>query len=174
MVSKSFRPQNDPGVNSSSNRNEYQEYFWPGFQGSRCVEITSFPPLFVHVYVSKSGSLNLLESSRPVICLYRDCFTISTKSNFHTFIQSWRENNHYVGFSEEWNTLLTQSLALCRIMYENEFNSTNLDHNVTYHNNSSYKLHDQHTTYSIVKLCVHYVEYKPTHKTSLPCTKIYT
>jgi hypothetical protein len=33
---------------------------------------------------------------------------------------------------------------------KNEFNSTNLEHNATYHNNSSYKLRDQHNTYIIV------------------------
>ena len=88
MMSKSFRPQYGPGVNSPSNRNEYQEYFWPGVQGDRWIELTIFPLLCAHVYVSKSGSLNLLEPSELVICLCRDCFTIFINSDFHIFIQS--------------------------------------------------------------------------------------
>jgi hypothetical protein len=87
MVSKSFRPQYVTGVNLSSNSNKYQEYFSQGVQGGRCVELT-LSPLCAHVYVSKSGNLNLLETSGPVICRYKDCFTIFTiftNSDFHTF-----------------------------------------------------------------------------------------
>jgi hypothetical protein len=32
-----------PGVDSASNRNEYQEYFLGG-KGSRCVRLTTLPP----------------------------------------------------------------------------------------------------------------------------------
>ena len=46
------------GVDSASNRNEYQEYFL-GVKSGRCVGL--------HVpIVLKSGSLNLLEHSGPV------------------------------------------------------------------------------------------------------------
>ena len=39
----SFRPHYDPGVDSASNRNEYQEYFMGG-KGGRCVWLTTLPP----------------------------------------------------------------------------------------------------------------------------------
>ena len=44
---KSFRPYYGPGVDSASNRNEYQEYFlWGGGwgNGGRCVRLTTLPP----------------------------------------------------------------------------------------------------------------------------------
>ena len=39
----SFRPHYDPGVDSASNRNEYQEYFLGGKDG-RCAGLTTLPP----------------------------------------------------------------------------------------------------------------------------------
>jgi len=39
---KSFRPHYDPGVDSASNRKEYQEYFVGGKSG-RCIGLT-LPP----------------------------------------------------------------------------------------------------------------------------------
>ena len=64
MVStKSFRPHYGPGVDSASNKNEYQEYFLGG-KGGRCVRLQHY---HLHVpIVLKSGSLNLLEASGPV------------------------------------------------------------------------------------------------------------
>jgi len=60
---ESLRPHYDPGVNSASNRNEYQEFLLGG-KGGRCVGLTTLPS---HVpIVMKSRSLNLLEPSRPV------------------------------------------------------------------------------------------------------------
>ena len=52
-----------PGVDSASNRNEYQDYFLGG-KGGRCVRLTTLPPSCA--VVMKSGSLNLLEPSGPV------------------------------------------------------------------------------------------------------------
>ena len=46
MVSLEFfieRLHYDPGVDSASNRNEYQEYFLGG-KGGRCVGLTTLPP----------------------------------------------------------------------------------------------------------------------------------
>jgi len=40
---QSFRPYYGPGVDSASNRNEYQEYFLGG-KGGRCVGMTTLPP----------------------------------------------------------------------------------------------------------------------------------
>ena len=58
-----------PGVDSVSNRNEYQEYFLEGKSG-RCVGLTTLPPSCGDCL--ESGSLNLLEpfgSSRPLMGL---------------------------------------------------------------------------------------------------------
>ena len=60
---KSFRSHYGPGVDSASNRNEYQEYFL-GDKDGRCVRLTTLPPSCAAV--TKSGNLNFLESSGPV------------------------------------------------------------------------------------------------------------
>ena len=59
----SFRPHYDPGVDSASNRNEYQEYFLRG-KGVRCVGLTTLPPSCA--VVMKYGNLNFLEPSGPL------------------------------------------------------------------------------------------------------------
>jgi len=57
---QSFRPHYGPGVDSSSNRIEYHEYF-QGDKGDRCVGLTTY---HLHVpTVLKSGRLNLSEPS---------------------------------------------------------------------------------------------------------------
>jgi len=62
----SFRPQYGPGVDSASDRNNYQEYFLRG-KGGRCLGLTIYR---LHVpIVFKSESLNLLEPSGPVMGL---------------------------------------------------------------------------------------------------------
>ena len=60
---KSIRSHYGPGVDSASNRNEYQEYFL-GVKRGRCVRLTTLPPSCA--VVTKSGSLNILEPSGPV------------------------------------------------------------------------------------------------------------
>jgi len=42
-LTKSFRPHYGSGVDSASNRNEYQKYFLGG-KGGRCVRLTTLPP----------------------------------------------------------------------------------------------------------------------------------
>jgi len=42
-LTESFRSHYGPGVDSASNRNEYQEYFLVGKEG-RCVGLTTLPP----------------------------------------------------------------------------------------------------------------------------------
>ena len=59
-----FRPHYGPGVDSTSNRNEYQEYFLGG-KGGRCVGLTTLLP-------SCADCLEILEPqpqglSRPVM-----------------------------------------------------------------------------------------------------------
>ena len=43
LLTQSYRPHFVPGVDSASNRNEYQEYFLEG-KGGRCVGLTTLPP----------------------------------------------------------------------------------------------------------------------------------
>ena len=58
-----FRPHCSPGVDSASNRNEYQEYFL----GVKMAVAKGWQPYLLHVpIVLKSGSLNLLEPPGPV------------------------------------------------------------------------------------------------------------
>jgi len=59
----SFRSHYGPGVDSASNRNEYQEHFLGGKNG-RCVRLTTLPPS--RAVVMKSGNLNFLEPSGPL------------------------------------------------------------------------------------------------------------
>ena len=60
---KPFRSHYGPGVDSASNRNEYQEHFLEG-KGGRCVRLTTLPPSCA--VVMKSGNLNFLEPSGPL------------------------------------------------------------------------------------------------------------
>ena len=60
---KSFPSHYGPGVDSGSNRNEYQQYFLGG-KGGRCVRLTTLPTSCA--VVTKSGNLNFLEPSGPV------------------------------------------------------------------------------------------------------------
>ena len=61
--SQSFRLHYGPGVDSASNRNEYQKYFL----GVKATGAYGWQPYHLHVpIVLKSGSLNLLEPSGPV------------------------------------------------------------------------------------------------------------
>ena len=59
----SFRPHYGPGVDSVSNRNEYQEYFL----GVKAASAQGSQPYHLHMPIFlKSGSLKLLEPSGPV------------------------------------------------------------------------------------------------------------
>jgi len=60
---KSFRSHYGPGVDSASNRNEYQEHFL-GSKGGQCVRLTTLPPSCA--VVIKSGNLNFVEPSGPL------------------------------------------------------------------------------------------------------------
>jgi len=51
------------GVDSASNRNEYQLYFLEG-KGGRCVRLTTLPPSCA--VIMKCGNLNFLEPSGAV------------------------------------------------------------------------------------------------------------
>ena len=65
------RPHSGPGVDSASNRNEYQEYFLGG-KGSWCIGLTTLPP-------SCADCLEIWEPQPPGVLrtcpgLWLDCF----------------------------------------------------------------------------------------------------
>jgi hypothetical protein len=62
-VTKSCWSHYGPGVDSATNRNEYQVYFLGG-EGGWCVRLTTLPPSCT--VVMKSGNLNFLEPSGPL------------------------------------------------------------------------------------------------------------
>jgi hypothetical protein len=63
MMTSYFQPLYGPGVDSASDRNEYQEYFL----GIKLAGAYGQQPCHLHVLiVLKYGSLNLLETSGPV------------------------------------------------------------------------------------------------------------
>jgi hypothetical protein len=63
MVPMGHNPHYGPGVDWTSNINQYQEYFLEG-KGGRCVGLTILPPSCADCH--EIGSLNLLEPSGPV------------------------------------------------------------------------------------------------------------
>jgi hypothetical protein len=69
-----FRPHHGPGVDSASNRNEYQEYFLGG-KGGWCVRLTDFPPSYADCHEiwepQPPGTLSACPD------LYRDGLTFS-------------------------------------------------------------------------------------------------
>ena len=88
---KSFRSHYGPGVDSASNRNEYQEHFLGG-KGGRCIRLTTLPPSCA--IVMKSGNLSFLEPSGPLqacngtalpLLLYIDYLCIDKCSNTNIF-----------------------------------------------------------------------------------------
>jgi hypothetical protein len=60
----SFRSHYGPGVDSASNRNEYQEYFLV-CKGGRCVGLTTLPP-------SCADCLQIWEP-QPIVSLKKTC-----------------------------------------------------------------------------------------------------
>jgi len=66
-VTFSFRPYHDPGVDSASSENEYQEHF---LGEKRPVREADNLTIFMCLMSWKSGSLNLLEPSGP----HRACY----------------------------------------------------------------------------------------------------
>jgi hypothetical protein len=63
LLTQSFRPHYDPGVDSASNRNECQEYFLRG-KGGRCIVLTTLPPSCADCL--EIWEPQLLEPSGPV------------------------------------------------------------------------------------------------------------
>ena len=48
-LAQSYRPRYSPGVDSTSNRNEYQEYFLKG-KCRRCIGLTTLPPAHANCF----------------------------------------------------------------------------------------------------------------------------
>ena len=69
---RSYPPYYGPGVDSASNRNEYQVYFLR-VKGGRCVRLTTLPPSYA--VVMKCGNLNFLEPFGPLQACNGTAFT---------------------------------------------------------------------------------------------------
>jgi hypothetical protein len=82
ISSGTFRPHYDPGVDSTSNRNDYQKYFLRG-KGSRCVALTTLSS-------SCADCLEIWDSQLPETL--RACPVLS--SHCFTFILSGNLNIH--------------------------------------------------------------------------------
>jgi hypothetical protein len=74
----SFRPYYGPGLDSASNRNEYQEYFLRG-KGGWCVGLTNLPPSCADCLEiwGETSSWNPLGLSRPVMGLLYQYISIA-------------------------------------------------------------------------------------------------
>jgi len=121
-LTKSFRPHYGPGVDSASNRNEYQKYFLEvkaaGAQG--------WQPYHLHVLtVLKSGSLTFLEPSGlvqacnglalplafinwPLLVLYEvwciRCRYQFSETQFHVIMIALDTRNwHYISLHADWS-----------------------------------------------------------------------
>ena len=127
---KSFRSHYGPGVDSSSNRNEYQEHFLGVKAALRTVMLTTLPPSCA--VVMKFGSLNFLEPSGPLhackgtdfylsdlklLCIYPSCFASLKMATCLT--------KHYVSvYKNIFNTFL--SILLVQLYQKKAHpNSTN-------------------------------------------------
>jgi len=93
---KSFRSHCGPGVDSASNRNEYQEYFLGG-KGGRCVRLTILPPS--SAVFTKSVNINFLEPSGPLqACNGTDLpfIELQNLSKFYSFQCTTQSTTHTV------------------------------------------------------------------------------
>ena len=86
------------GVDSASNRNEYQEDFLGG-KGDQCVRLTTLPPSFS--VVMKSGNLNFLEPPGPLqACNGTDLpFTRSPERQRLIFLLMFHKTAHFCSTS---------------------------------------------------------------------------
>ena len=126
---KSLRSHYGPGVDSASNRNEYQEYFLGG-KGGQCVRLTTYHhPVPLSRNLGIITSWNPLGHSRPVMgLLYLYLFTITTFYllleelilSFILFVlRTYKDNfpihNYLFGFYNARATALTLILLMWKI-----------------------------------------------------------
>jgi len=86
---KSFRSHDGPGVDSASNRNEYQEYFLEGKDG-RCVRLTTYHhPVPLSRNLGTLTSWNPLGLTRPVMETPLFTFTFYYDQQIHNYFTNY-------------------------------------------------------------------------------------
>ena len=121
-----------PGVDSASNRNEYQEYFLVG-KGDRCVRLTTLPPS--RAVFTKSGNLNFLKPSGPV----QICNGTVKKYIFAAVgvIIEWLDIMHGVTMKIDYVVLFrcnngctkaTQCTLTCAVLFGNDLSISQMKH----------------------------------------------
>jgi len=93
----SFWPHYGPGVNSASNRNEYQEYFLAD-KGGRCIGLTTLPPSCpdcVEIWEPQAPGI-LCACNRPVqVLLYLLPRLLRTITNVNGIDTEWKGQHTY-------------------------------------------------------------------------------
>jgi len=85
---KSFRSHYGTGVDSASNRNEYQEYFLGG-KGGRCVRLTTYlHPVPLSWNLRTLTSWNPLGLSRPVMGVALHFYSQTSRHNTTTSVRT--------------------------------------------------------------------------------------
>ena len=117
----SFRPHCGAGVDSASNRNEYQEYFLGG-KGGRSVGLTTLPHLLP--IVLKSGSLYLPGPSGPVQACTEIAFFILRIYTYIYMCVCARVHTHVIISSSALRKPLSISSRLYRATAFHEMSSS--------------------------------------------------
>ena len=89
---KYFRSHYGPGVESTSNRNEYQEYFL----GVKAAGAYGWQPTTIYAVVTQSGNLNFLETSGPLQTCNGTALPFYMKGEFSC--RSWLYTAHHVHY----------------------------------------------------------------------------
>jgi hypothetical protein len=105
-----FRQHCGPGVDSVSNRNEYQEYFL-GFKGGRCLGLTTLPPSCADCFeMGAWTSWNPLGLSRPV----KELLYLTALENITAYACILKQINVKLHIADFWNTKPSSWVHACQ------------------------------------------------------------
>jgi len=100
---KSFRSHYGPGVDSASNRNEYQQYLLWG-KGGRYERLTTLQPSCA--VVTKSGKLHFLEDSEPLQACNATDLPLPLHCNSVSGLHRGKLLNKYINFFKMFRKFL--------------------------------------------------------------------